>query len=48
MRSINCRLVPVLGALLIALFMVTGASAQCGFNKNYKPVAWHPQIGWRT
>ncbi len=45
MRSINCRLVPALAALVMAVFMIPGASAQCGFNKNFKPAAWHPQIG---
>jgi tetratricopeptide (TPR) repeat protein len=45
MRSINCRLVTVLAALVMAVFMIPGASAQCGFNKNFKPAAWHPQIG---
>jgi hypothetical protein len=46
MKSINCRLVPALAALVMAMFMIPGASAQCGLNKNYvKPSAWHPQLG---
>ncbi len=35
----------VAGALILATTMVPGALAQCGLNKNYKPAAWHPQLG---
>ena len=45
MRSIYCRFMPVAAALAMALSLVLSASAQCGINKNYKPAAFHPQLG---
>ena len=46
MRTRNCSLLTVAGALVLALMMVPSALAQCGLNKNYiKPAAWHPQLG---
>lgn len=44
MRSMNCRLAAVLGALALAI--VPAAQAQCGLNlKSFHPAAWHPQAG---
>ena len=44
MRSRNCKLAALLGALAFAL--VPAAQAQCGLNlKSFHPAAWHPQIG---
>jgi hypothetical protein len=45
MKTRNCSWFTVAGALILAVTMVPGALAQCGLNKNYKPAAWHPQIG---
>jgi hypothetical protein len=46
MRTRNCKLATVAGALVLAMTMVPGAMAQCGLNKNYvKPTAWHSQPG---
>ena len=46
MRSRNWRLVPAVGALVLALAMLPGALAQCGMpSKLIKPSSWHPQFG---
>ena len=46
MRTRNCRLVTVAGALALAMVIAPSALAQCGLNRNYiKPAAWHPQFG---
>lgn len=46
MKTRNCNLLTVAGALVLAMMMVPSAMAQCGLNKNYlKPAAWHPELG---
>lgn len=46
MRTRNCKLLTVAGAMLLAMTTVPGALAQCGINKNYvKPAAWNLQNG---
>jgi hypothetical protein len=44
MKSIFCKLLPVVGTVTMAL-VAAGASAQCGLSKSYKPAAFHPQLG---
>jgi hypothetical protein len=46
MRSRNCTLLTVAGALVIAMLMVPSARAQCGLStKLVKPASWQPQMG---
>lgn len=46
MRTRNCRLLPALVALVLALGMVPAARAQCGYStKLVKPASWNPQTG---
>jgi hypothetical protein len=46
MKTRNWKLAPVLGALILALFSIPGALAQCGMpTKAVKPASWNPQIG---
>jgi len=45
MKTRNCSIFSALLMLVLAGAMVPSAFAQCGFNRNYKPAAWHPQIG---
>ena len=46
MRTSIRRLVPALGALVVAWAMIPSALAQCGMpTKLAKPAAWHPQMG---
>jgi hypothetical protein len=46
MRTRNCSLLTVAGALVIAVMMIPSASAQCGLSsKLIKPSSWHPQMG---
>lgn len=45
MRSTNWKLVPALGALLLAAFMVPSAKAACGIaTKLVRPSSWQPNM----
>ena len=46
MRTSNWKLLPAIGALLLAGTIAPGALAQCGFSaKSIKPMSWNPMIG---
>jgi hypothetical protein len=45
MRSRKCRFASLLVALVLAVAVVPGALAQCGFaTKAVKPTSWHPSV----
>jgi len=46
MKTCNWKFAPILGALVLALFSIPVALAQCGMpTKAVKPASWNPQIG---